>query len=74
MAVRPTDLWTLVQGSPEVDPERLATAIEKEASRGELDYRTRLLIRDSLEALRTLAGARPFDPVAEGNHDSVTAG
>lgn len=61
MAARPTNLWTLVQGSPEVDPERLATAIEKEASQGELDYRTRLLIRDSLEALRTFWGARRLE-------------
>jgi hypothetical protein len=46
------DLWDLVHGRPWVDPEDLAAAIEEQVRRGDLDFRSRLLIRDSLEALR----------------------
>ncbi len=52
MAVRTIDLWSLVQGRPEVDPSELAEAILYQVEQQPLDYRTRLLIRDSLEALR----------------------
>jgi hypothetical protein len=43
-------LWELVWGKPEIDPDRLASALDAEAGPG-LDYRTRLLIRDSARAL-----------------------
>ncbi len=43
-------LWELVLGKPEIDPGRLAEALEREARPG-LDYRTRRLIRDSADAL-----------------------
>jgi hypothetical protein len=45
------DLWKLVWGKPEVDPRRLAEAVEYAARGADLDYRTRLLIRDSADAL-----------------------
>jgi Nucleotidyltransferase of unknown function (DUF6036) len=46
------NLWTLVRKQPEIDPRDLALAVQNEASGGDLDYRTRLLIRDSVDALR----------------------
>lgn len=51
MAVVEPDLWTLTSGTPEVDPVRLAAAVEREALGDHLDFRTRLLIRDSVDAL-----------------------
>ena len=47
------DLWDLVWGKPSVDPDALAGAVEREAGKLRLDYRTRLLIRDSIHALET---------------------
>jgi hypothetical protein len=55
------DLWSLVQGRPEVDPSDLAEAVEAQARREPLDYRTRLLIRDSVEALRTYWGEQRLE-------------
>jgi hypothetical protein len=45
------DLWTLTSGRPQIDPERLARAVERQALADGLDFRTRLLIRDSIAAL-----------------------
>ncbi len=47
------DLWEVVWGKPQVDPHALADAVGR-AALGEpaLDYRTRLLIRDSVRALQ----------------------
>lgn len=45
------DLWTLALDQPRIDPADLAGAIERETLRTPLDFRTRLLIRDSLDAL-----------------------
>jgi Nucleotidyltransferase of unknown function (DUF6036) len=53
MAVKPRDLWSLVRGSgPQIDPHDLAEAVVKQATEEPLDYRTRLLIRDSVDALK----------------------
>jgi hypothetical protein len=46
------DLWSLVRGSPTVDPDDLFHAIEVEACRPSPDFRTRLLLRDSFLALQ----------------------
>src|SRR6266536_2619255 len=54
-------LWDLVWGKPEVDPAALAEAIEREVDRGGLDFRTRLLIRDSTEALGWYWGAERLE-------------
>jgi hypothetical protein len=50
------DLWSLVWGKPEVDPHQLAEAIERQVAGGTLDFRTRLLIRDSADALESYWG------------------
>jgi hypothetical protein len=46
------DLWSLVLDQQTVDPGELAAAVAEEAGRQPLDFRTRLLIRDSLSALQ----------------------
>jgi hypothetical protein len=53
---RTTGLWGLVWGQPEVDPAALAEAVERELGRDRPDFRTRLLIRDSAEALESYWG------------------
>lgn len=55
------DLWSLVWGKPEIDPSDLFEAIVVEAPKYELDYRTRLLIRDSIDALRDYWGTARLD-------------
>ena len=57
VSARTPDLWSLVWGKPHVDPSALAEAIDAEAARPELDYRTRLLIRDAVDALEDYWGA-----------------
>ncbi|HYT87082.1 MAG TPA: DUF6036 family nucleotidyltransferase [Gemmataceae bacterium] len=52
MPVQTHGLWGLVYGTPEIDPDTLAGAVESQAAATALDYRTRLLIRDSVQALR----------------------
>jgi hypothetical protein len=52
------DLWGLVWGKPEVDPDLLAQAVEQAAGRDGLDFRTRLLIRDAIDALEAYWGLR----------------
>lgn len=51
-----TDLWGLTKGQPYIDAALLPRAIEEQVRSGDLDYRTRLLIRDSVEALRSFWG------------------
>src|SRR5438105_12946557 len=58
MAVDTLDLWSLVRGRPQIDPHDLADAVVHQAAEEPLDYRTRLLIRDSVEALRTYWGSQ----------------
>lgn len=55
------DIWNLVRGGPEIDPDDLAHAIELEASKGDLDFRTRLLIQESVQALRSFRGGDRVD-------------
>jgi hypothetical protein len=52
MVVRAKDLWSLVSNNQWVDPQALRAAVEDQVIRQDLDYRSRLLIRDSLKALR----------------------
>src|SRR3954471_19747301 len=56
------ELWATARTSPQVDAAALADAVEAAASSGEpLDYRTRLLIRDSLSALNAHWGPARFE-------------
>jgi hypothetical protein len=54
-------LWSLVWGNPQVDPADLASAVAAEAGNEPFDFRTRLLIQDSLRALEEYWGAGRFD-------------
>lgn len=53
-----SQLWDLVWGKGEVDPAALAAAIENELDQAEPDFRTRLLIRDSTQALENYWGSK----------------
>ncbi len=46
-----SDLWTLVRGTPSIDPEALCAAMERECQSASHDFRTRLLLRDAYTAL-----------------------
>jgi Nucleotidyltransferase of unknown function (DUF6036) len=50
------ELWSLIWGRPEVDPTDLATAVSRAAPEPDLDYRTRVLIHDSADALEDYWG------------------
>lgn len=54
-------LWELPFGQPQIDPDRLARAVVQQVASGDLDFRSRLLIRDSLNALRAFWGSATFD-------------
>lgn len=61
MSLVANDLWELTAtGSPWIDPVELARAVEVQIEQPELDFRTRLLIRDSLQALRSFWGEEKF--------------
>jgi len=50
------DLWGIYYNRQHLDPRDLTQAIEDQVRSGDLDYRTRLLIRESLDALRDYWG------------------
>ena len=52
MPVDAKDLWSLALDHVQVDPDDLLEAIEDQVCRGDLDYRSRLLIHDSLDVLQ----------------------
>jgi hypothetical protein len=52
----PADLWALALHYPRIDPDDLAAAIDDAVRDGTVDFRTRLLIRDGVDALRRLWG------------------
>lgn len=49
-------LWDFAWGSPEVDPDRLAGALERAMAEADVDFRTRLLIRDCADSLKSYWG------------------
>src|SRR5437660_12421552 len=53
-------LWNLVWGKPQVDPADLASAVASEVANEAFDFRTRLLIQDSLKALEEHWGTGRF--------------
>ena len=52
MVAQAKDLWSLIDSRIQIDPRDLTDAVEAQVASGDLDYRTRVLIRDSLKALR----------------------
>lgn len=60
MRAEVADLWTVTRAGPQIDPNDLAAAIERQAAAPDLDYRSRLLIRDSVDALRSYLGPTRF--------------
>jgi hypothetical protein len=57
MVVRAKDLWSLVLNHQWVDAQELCAAVEDQVVRRDLDYRSRVLIRDSVKALKHYWGA-----------------
>lgn len=55
------DLWTLARLQPQIDPTDLSKAVVGQIKSNDLDYRTRLLIRDSIDALRFYWGDSRFN-------------
>src|SRR4051812_16240610 len=67
MSVASTDLCSLMPGGRQVDPAARAAAIERQVEYGDLDFRTRLLIRDSLDALAGFGRPAPLKgPTRQG--------
>jgi len=60
MVIQTNDLWALVKYRPQIDPDDLADAIEEQVRDESLDYRTRLLIRDGVEAQQRYWGEDRF--------------
>ena len=60
-------LWAVARDQPAVDADALAAAVEAAGGDDPLDFRTRLLVRDSLRALESHWGPVRFnDWIAEG--------
>jgi hypothetical protein len=76
-----SSLWLLARsGLPTIDPNELLSAIEDElrGDGGPLDFRTQLLIRDSIHALDAHWGQgdearRRLSPAAQGSLDAILA-
>jgi hypothetical protein len=65
---RKADPWSLVWGQPYIDSATLAAAITDELLHdSDPDFRTRLLIRDASQALRSFWGARRFGQWLSGS-------
>jgi hypothetical protein len=58
-----SQLWDLAQSGQPIDASALSTAIQREAGSGlaDLDFRTRLLVRDAAAALRDFWNPARFD-------------
>jgi len=54
-------LWNVTQSKRDIDAKELAAAIEEAANDESADFRTRLLLRDSINALQDKWGARKLD-------------
>ncbi len=61
MVARARDLWSLVLNRQYVDPLELADAVGEQAGERDLDFRTRLLVRDSVAALSKYWGPTRFN-------------
>jgi hypothetical protein len=67
MSTQALDLWSLVRKRPQIDPGDLAEAVREQSREEELDYRTRLLVRDSIEALRDFWGPSRLERWLDGS-------
>ena len=56
MIVSTENLWSLIWGTPQVDPTDLARTVLRQCQREDNDSRTQLLIRDSSQALKDYWG------------------
>lgn len=56
MLIVPPDLWELALNRQQIDPAELLNAVKRVAAQKQWDFRTRLLIRDSLDALGRALG------------------
>jgi hypothetical protein len=72
MALQTLDLWTLVRKRPQIDPGDLADAVCAQVLQSDLDYRTRMLVRDSIEALRLHWGEEKLEQWLNGRHEKET--
>jgi hypothetical protein len=64
------DIWSLVWGSPHIDPELLISAIEEQLTQPKWDERTKILIRESTNALREHLGKDRINKWIAGNQNS----
>lgn len=64
------DIWSLVWGSPQIDPDLLISAIEQQLTQPRWDERTKILIRDSTIALREHLGKDRIDKWIAANRNS----
>jgi hypothetical protein len=60
MVAQSPDLWTLARLRAQIDPHDLTDAIVRQVGANDLDYRSRLLIRDSIDALKSYWGESRF--------------
>jgi hypothetical protein len=67
MVAEVRDLWALTRGRPQIDPNDLAGAVTAQVAEADLDYRTRLLVRDSVEALRSYWGTAKWQKWLDAN-------
>ncbi len=71
LALSTDDPWELVWGQPYIDAERLAAAIEADlAKTPSPDFRTRLLVRDSVRALKAYWGTKRFSHWLAGSPEA----
>src|SRR2546430_13025249 len=60
MPVASQNLWALARSGFQIDPAELSEALEAEAAAGTLEFRSRLLVRDGLDALEKHWGSERF--------------
>jgi hypothetical protein len=58
VSIHTKDLWSLALDHLHVDPDDLVEALEAHIRQGNLDYRSRLLVHDSLDALQRYWGTQ----------------
>ncbi len=73
MKMSGSDPWELIWGQPYIDSGRLCSAIEQELSQNiPPDTRTRLLIKNAMEALQSYFGTQRFEEWLEQSPAGAT--